>query len=129
LLGVRDAARRMRHRAAGEREPAILEAVSFRFRGHSVIDPDRYRDPEEIKQGRAADPIAAFAAILGEAGIADDAWLKETAAGVEREVQEAIAFAEAGPDPQLEDLFTYMYATAVPNTPGGEDARALAPEA
>ena len=129
VLAVRDAARRLRDRAERERDPAILEAVSFRFRGHSVIDSDRYRDPEEVKQGRAADPIAAFAAVLAEAGVADDAWLRETAARVEHEVQEAIAFAEAGPDPGLEDLFTYMYATPVPNTPGAEDARALAREA
>ena len=129
VLAVRDAARRLRDRAERDREPAILEAVSFRFRGHSVIDSDRYRDPEEVKRGRAEDPIAQFAATLTEAGIVDDAWLKETAARVDREVQEAIDFADAGPDPSLEDLFEYMYATPVPNTPGAEDARALAGQA
>ena len=129
VLAVRDAVRRLRDRAEREREPAILEAVSFRFRGHSVIDSDRYRDPEEVKRGRAEDPITAFAAALTESGIVDEAWLKETAARVEREVQVAIDFADAAPDPELEDLFTYMYATPVPNTPGGEDARALAGQA
>src|SRR5919199_356850 len=48
VLAVRDAMRRLRERAEKEHQPAILEAVSFRFRGHSVIDADRYRDPEEI---------------------------------------------------------------------------------
>ena len=129
VLAIRDAARRLRDRAERERDPAILEAVSFRFRGHSVIDSDRYRDPEEVKQGRAADPIAASATILTKARAADDAWLKDTADRVEREIQEAIEFAEAGPDPGLEDLFTYLYATPVPNAPGGEDARALGREA
>ena len=125
VLAVRDAARRLRERAQAEHEPAILEAVSFRFRGHSVIDADRYRDPEEVRRGRTEDPIAIFAKTLMDAGLVDDAWLKETAGRVEREVQEAIDFADAGPEPRPEDLFTYMYATPVPNTPGADEARAL----
>jgi pyruvate dehydrogenase E1 component alpha subunit len=126
---VRDAVRRLRDRAEQEREPAILEAESFRFRGHSVIDADRYRDPEEVKRGRAEDPIARFAATLTESGIVDDAWLKDTTGRVEHEVQEAIDFADAGPDPKLDDLFEYMYATPVANLPGAEEARALAEQA
>jgi pyruvate dehydrogenase E1 component alpha subunit len=126
VLAVRDAMVRLRERANTEKEPAILEAISFRFRGHSVIDPDRYRDPEEVKQGRAHDPVAMFAKQLGDAGIADDAWLKETAKQVDRKVQEAIDFADKSPDPKIEDLFDYMYATPVPNTPGREEALAIA---
>jgi pyruvate dehydrogenase E1 component alpha subunit len=122
VLAVRDAARRLRDRAEQEHEPAILEAISFRFRGHSVIDADRYRDPEEIKRGRAEDPVSGFAKRLSEAGIVDETWLKETTERVEREIQEAIDFAEKSPDPKVEDLFTYMYATPVPNTPGNEEA-------
>jgi pyruvate dehydrogenase E1 component alpha subunit len=125
VLAVRNAVRRLRERAEKEQEPAILEAVSFRFRGHSVIDADRYRDPEDVKRGRAQDPISLFARQLSETGVADDAWLKETAGRVEREVQEAIDFADKSPDPKIEDLFDYMYASAVPNTPGSETALAI----
>jgi pyruvate dehydrogenase E1 component alpha subunit len=89
-----------------------------------VIDSDRYRDPEEVKRGRAEDPIVRFAELLTDNGVADEAWLKETAAQVEREVQEAIDFADAGSEPRPDDLFTYMYATDVPNTPGAAEARA-----
>jgi pyruvate dehydrogenase E1 component alpha subunit len=129
VLAMRDATRRLRQRAQEEYEPAILEAVSFRFRGHSVIDSDRYRDPEAVKRGRAEDPISLFARRLSDAGIADDSWLKETTNRVEREVQDAIDFANNSPDPKIEDLFTYMYATPVPNTPGPEDALAIVREA
>ncbi len=129
VLAVRDAAVRLRERAQTEKEPAILEAVSFRFRGHSVIDADRYRDPEEVKQGRAQDPISLFAHQLTEAGVVDDAWLKATADRVEKEVQESIDFAEKSPNPKIEDLFDYMYATPVPNTPGREEAAAIAQQA
>ena len=129
VLAVRDAALRLRERAQNEKEPAILEAVSFRFRGHSVIDADRYRDPEEVKQGRAQDPISLFAHQITEAGVVDDAWLKATTERVEKEVQEAIDFAEKSPNPKIEDLFDYMYASPVPNTPGREEAAAIAQQA
>lgn len=126
VLAMRDAAKRLRERAERDHEPAILEAVSFRFRGHSVIDADRYRDPEEVKKGRAQDPVSIFAQQLSDAGMIDDAWLKEIAGQVEREVQAAIDFAEKSPDPKIEDLFDYMYASPVPNTPGREEAAAIA---
>ncbi|MCX7790002.1 MAG: pyruvate dehydrogenase (acetyl-transferring) E1 component subunit alpha [Chloroflexaceae bacterium] len=123
VLAVRDAVRRLRERAESEGEPAILDVVSFRFRGHSVIDADRYRDPEAVRAGREHhDPVRNFAALLHDHEIVDDAWLKVTAERVEREVQEAIDFANASPDPRFEDLYENMYATPVPNTPGREDA-------
>src|SRR5262245_60087691 len=96
VLAVRDTTQRLRQRAADEGEPAIMDVLSFRFRGHSVIDPDRYRNQEEVKRERARlDPIVLFAHKLTEAGIVDDAWLKETASQVDREVQEAIEIGRA----------------------------------
>jgi len=122
----RELAWRLRERAEKEQEPAILEAVSFRFRGHSVIDADRYRDPEEVKKGRSQDPILMFAKQLLDAAVVDEGWLKETDARVKREVQAAIDFADKSPDPKFEDLFDYMYASPVPNTPGREEALQIA---
>ncbi|HEU5013199.1 MAG TPA: pyruvate dehydrogenase (acetyl-transferring) E1 component subunit alpha [Roseiflexaceae bacterium] len=116
VLAVRDAVRRLRERAEKEHEPAILDVMSFRFIGHSVIDPDRYRDQEEVRHNRQLyDPLTAFARRLEEAGIVDDAWLKETADRVEHEVQAAIDFADKSAPPRMEDLYQYMYATEVPN--------------
>jgi len=130
VLAMRDATRRLRERAEQEKKPAILEAVSFRFRGHSVIDSDRYRDPEAVKQGRNAnDPLPHFAHQLVLAGVVDDAWLKATASRIDQEVQEAIDFAEHSPNPKIEDLFDYMYATPVPNTPGRAEAAIIAQNA
>jgi pyruvate dehydrogenase E1 component alpha subunit len=126
VLAMRDATARLRA-AAQAGQPSILEAVSFRFRGHSVIDSDRYRNAEQVKQGRSAhDPLLAFSRTLSAAGLVDEAWLKEQAATVERTVAEAIAFAEQSPDPAIEELFDAMYATPVPNTPGRAEAAALA---
>jgi pyruvate dehydrogenase E1 component alpha subunit len=116
VLAVRNAVRRLRERAEKEHEPAIMDVISFRFIGHSVIDPDRYRDQEEVRRSRQQfDPLTSFAARLQEAGVADEAWLKETAERVEREVQAAIDFADKSAPPKMEDLYQYMYATEVPN--------------
>lgn len=123
VLAVRDAVRRLRDRAEAEGEPAILDVVSFRFRGHSVIDADRYRDPEHVRKGREShDPVRNFAALLLDQMIVDEAWLKATADRIDREVQEAIDFANASPVPRFEDMYANMYATPVANTPGPEDA-------
>jgi pyruvate dehydrogenase E1 component alpha subunit len=116
-IAVRDAVNRLRERAEKEFEPAILDVVSFRFRGHSVIDPDRYRDAEWVKANRASnDPIPQFANALLEQKIIDEEWIKQVAERVEREVQESIDFADQSPPPKMEDMYRYMYATEVPNT-------------
>ncbi|MEI8306766.1 MAG: pyruvate dehydrogenase (acetyl-transferring) E1 component subunit alpha [Chloroflexales bacterium] len=123
VLAVRDAVRRLRQRAEQEGEPAILEMTSFRFRGHSVIDADRYRDADAVRRGREAfDPVRNFGAILHDNGMVDDAFLRETAALVDQEVQEAIDFANGSPEPEVKDMYTFMYATPVPNTPDAQDA-------
>ncbi|MFP4436464.1 MAG: pyruvate dehydrogenase (acetyl-transferring) E1 component subunit alpha [Chloroflexaceae bacterium] len=129
LLAVRDVTRRLRERAEQEHEPAILEAVSYRFRGHSVVDPARYRSEEEVRTGRADDPLKRYATVLLEGSLIDEEWLKQVADQVDQEVQEAIDFANNSPDPKIEDLFTYMYATPVANTPGASDAIAAAEQA
>jgi pyruvate dehydrogenase E1 component subunit alpha len=119
LLAVRDAARRAVDRARKESLPTLLEAVSFRMRGHSVVDPARYRSKEEVERGRAKDPVLAFRARLIAAGILDEAAAAELEAEVEREVQQAIDFAETSPDPAVDELFADVYASPVANAPSG----------
>jgi pyruvate dehydrogenase E1 component alpha subunit len=119
LLAVRDAARRAVDRARKESLPTLLEAVSFRMRGHSVVDPARYRSKEEVDRGRAKDPVLAFRARLNAAGILDEEAAAELEAEVEREVQQAIDFAETSPDPAVDELFADVYASPVANAPSG----------
>lgn len=111
VLTMRDATKRLRERAQDEGEPAIIEAVSYRFRGHSVVDPARYRPEEEVRREQADDPITRFVRLLRTANLVDDDWLARTAEAVEREVQQAIDFAESSPEPQIEELYEYVYAT------------------
>jgi pyruvate dehydrogenase E1 component alpha subunit len=119
VLAVRDAMRKAATLARDEHEPSLVEAVSYRFRGHSVVDPDRYRNQEEVKAGRAAnDPLGAFAARLQAAGLIDEAGLQRIEEQVEREVEQAVKFADESPDPALETLFDYIYAPTE-TSPGG----------
>jgi len=110
VLAVRNAMHRAVSVARGQHEPVLLEAVSYRFKGHSVIDPDRYRSEEEVKQGRAQDPIPTFAKHLLEAHLIDEQGLYRIEQQVEREVEEAVRFAEESPFPPLESLMDYIYA-------------------
>jgi len=119
VLAVRDAARRAVDRARGDSLPTLLEAMSFRLRGHSVVDPARYRAKEEVERVRAQDPVPAFRARLIAAGVLDEAAAAELEAEVERQVQQAIDFADESPHPDPADLFAYAYATPVANEPRG----------
>jgi pyruvate dehydrogenase E1 component beta subunit/2-oxoisovalerate dehydrogenase E1 component len=88
----------------GERQPFVLEALTYRFRGHSMADPDLYRPKEEVDEWRQRDPIATFSQSLTEAGVLTPADVEELRAAVEREIAEAVAFAEASPPPAESDL-------------------------
>jgi len=110
VLAVRDAMLAAAKLAREEHEPSLIEAVSYRFRGHSVIDPDRYRDRDEVERGRALDPIPAFAKRLQAAGILDEAKLAQIEEQALREVAESVQFAEESPFPAVEGLFDFIYA-------------------
>lgn len=110
VLAVRDAMRAAATYAREQHEPFLLEAVSFRFRGHSVVDPDRYRDEEEVKAGRALDPVGHFGQRLLQAGLIDEQGLHDLEEKSQQEVEEAVKFAEESPDPALDGLFEFIYA-------------------
>ncbi len=114
VLAVRDAVRKAATIAREQHEPCLIEAVSFRFRGHSVVDPDRYRDKEEVQKGRANDPITAFAARLKAADLIDENGLHEIDERVERDVNAAVTFADESPYASVEafmqGLQEYVYA-------------------
>jgi pyruvate dehydrogenase E1 component alpha subunit len=117
VLAVRDAVREAVERARNEHIPTLMNIASFRMKGHSVVDPDRYRSDEYLQQVRAGDPIAQLTQQLQERGSLDDDTLAEIEEDVEREVNSAVEFAEESPEPNPEKLFEFSYATEVPNQP------------
>jgi TPP-dependent pyruvate/acetoin dehydrogenase alpha subunit len=89
--------------------PTLIEAVTYRFRGHSLADPARYRTREEEAQWKAnRDPIQLFEAKLKEAGLARDEDLKASVERAGATVQEAAQFAEESPFPPIDELYEHV---------------------
>ena len=91
-------------------EPRFIEALCYRFKGHSVVDPDKYRSTEDKEKWRKADPIVAFEHELEKAKLADEEYFKKVRMEVDAEVQDVIKYADESPDPKVEDLYKYVYA-------------------
>ncbi|MEV6923420.1 pyruvate dehydrogenase (acetyl-transferring) E1 component subunit alpha [Dactylosporangium sp. NPDC051485] len=101
--------------SAREGRPYLLETVSGRLKGHSVVDPARYRSREEAEALKAADPVAAYAVRLHEQGLLTDELIARIDTEATTEVAAAAEFADASPHPDVSTLFDYTYATPVPN--------------
>jgi len=93
-----------------ESQPYLLEAITYRYRGHSMGDPERYRKSDEVKQWQENDPIGIFRKQLLDKKTASIKNLDEIEARVEDEVVKAVEFAETSPEPAMEELFTDLYA-------------------
>ena len=91
-------------------EPRFIEAKCYRFKGHSVVDPDKYRSAEDKEKYRKADPIVAFEHELEKAKLADEEYFKKVRVEIDAEVQDIIRYADESPDPKPEDLYKYVYA-------------------
>ncbi len=98
-------------------DPRVIEALCYRFRGHSVVDPDKYRSQEDKEKWRKADPIVAFEHELEKSGLADEEYFKNVRIEVDAEVQDIIKFADESPDPKPDDLYRYVYAGEWENRP------------
>jgi pyruvate dehydrogenase E1 component alpha subunit len=110
VLAVREVCREAVRVAREQREPSLIEAVTYRFRGHSMADPARYRTQEELQSWMARDPVLTFRRRLEEAGLITAEDVQAIADRVEREVNAAIEFAERSPDPDPSELYQDVYA-------------------
>jgi pyruvate dehydrogenase E1 component alpha subunit len=112
VLAVEAAARLAIAAVRAGQGPRLLEARTYRFRAHSMYDPDLYRAKEEIERWKASDPIGHFVAALRAAGLLVDADLAALEHAVAAEVDAAVAEAEAGPWEPVEDLLKDVYTAA-----------------
>jgi pyruvate dehydrogenase E1 component alpha subunit len=117
VVATRDAMSEALRLAREERQPQILEATSWRLRGHSVVDPATYRSKEEVKRLHDLDPLAAYRAKLIEAHVFTPEEAAAIDADVEVEVNDCIQFADDSPNPSPDQLFAHAYATPVANAP------------
>ena len=111
VLAVREAgARAVEHCRSGE-GPYILEMKTYRYRGHSMSDPAKYRTREEVSKMREErDPIDGLRKVLMDQGLADEDAIKEIDKEVKAIVNDAAAFAQESPEPAVEELWTDIYA-------------------
>lgn len=110
VLAVREAARAAVQHARSGAGPVFVEFKTYRFRAHSMFDPELYRSKEEVEQWKTRCPIVAYRGWLTEKGWLDDAGLAAIAAEVESQVAQAVAFAEAGTWEPVETLIRHVYA-------------------
>jgi len=97
-------------RAREERQPVLVEAITYRFRGHSMADPEEYRTKEQVAEWRKRDPIPLFADRLTQAGVLDSEEVERLDAEALRRVDEAVSFADSSPFPPPESLYDDVYA-------------------
>jgi pyruvate dehydrogenase E1 component alpha subunit len=109
VLKVYDAAKEAIEFVRKEGQPYLLEIDTYRFRGHSMGDPERYRKAEEVKKWQENDPIGIFNKYLLDKKTATRKTLDEIEARVEEEVAKAVEFAETSPEPAMEELFTDIF--------------------
>ncbi|HNR14646.1 MAG TPA: pyruvate dehydrogenase (acetyl-transferring) E1 component subunit alpha [Thermodesulfobacteriota bacterium] len=109
VMAVRDAMKRAVKYSRSGKGPYFIEALTYRFRGHSMADPADYRIPREEKIWKERDPIPHFARRLVEEGIIEAEGLRAVKEQVEREVEEAVQFADQSPWPEARELFTDVY--------------------
>ena len=111
VLAVREAVARAVARARNQKTPALLEADTYRYRGHSMRDPAGavYRTKEEVEREKLRDPITLFREKMLAADVLSEADVKAIEKDVNDRVDEAVAFADASPEPPGEALFTDIY--------------------
>ena len=95
--------------AREERQPTLVEALTYRFRGHSAADPEVYRSKEEVAQWRERDPILSYMKLLEEAGVLTEEEFQEHDRGAIEIVDRAVESADASPEPALESLYDNVY--------------------
>lgn len=110
VLAVRKCAKEAIDRARAGEGPTLLECLTYRFRGHSLADPDELRSKDEKDEWFSRDPIKTFASKLKEHGLASTDQLKEIDRRIQRLVEEAVEFALSAPEPSPDELYRFQFA-------------------
>ena len=96
-------------RARAGEGPSFLEIRTYRYKGHSMSDPAKYRTKEELEEYKGRDPLLSTKHAIIENNYADDAWFAEVEAEVKKVVDESVKFAEESPYPSVDELYKDIY--------------------
>jgi pyruvate dehydrogenase E1 component alpha subunit len=113
VMAVRKATLEVMEKIRSGEGPYFLEVMTYRYRGHSMGDPERYRESDEVTKWQENDPIGIYRRYLLAQSVATDGELDELDADVEDVVEKAVEFAESSPEPAPEELFKDVYAEEV----------------
>jgi TPP-dependent pyruvate/acetoin dehydrogenase alpha subunit len=108
-LAVEAVARRAAAAVRRGEGPRLIEARTYRFRAHSMYDPELYREKAEVEHWKARDPIALFTAVLRDRALLADEDVRVIEPSVEAEIESAVREAEAGPWEPVEDLLVDVH--------------------
>jgi pyruvate dehydrogenase E1 component alpha subunit len=109
VLAVRECVREHLRLAREDRQPTLVEALTYRFRGHSAADPEVYRTKEEVQEWRKRDPVLTYSQRLKDEGLIDDAGIEDRDRQAVEIVDRAVEFADRSPEPALESLYDDVY--------------------
>src|SRR6187200_2196763 len=109
VLAVRECVAEHLRQAREDRQPTLVEALTYRFRGHSAADPEVYRTKEEVQQWRERDPIVVFGDRLKDEGVLTGEKIEEMDSQALAIVDGAVEFADSSPEPALESLYDNVY--------------------
>ncbi|NMB69333.1 MAG: pyruvate dehydrogenase (acetyl-transferring) E1 component subunit alpha [Chloroflexi bacterium] len=109
VLAVQAASAKMLEEIRAGGGPRFLEINTYRFRGHSMGDPERYRKADEVHRYQENDPIGMFRKYLIANDVASEEEIVKLEDAIEEEVRDAVEFAENSPEPAPEELFTNVY--------------------
>jgi pyruvate dehydrogenase E1 component alpha subunit len=96
-------------RVREERKPILVEAVNYRYRGHSMADPEEYRTKEQVAEARERDPIVTFSKLLEDEGIIAPGDAEEFDKQTIKRIDESVEFADSSPAPTSESLYDNVY--------------------
>jgi pyruvate dehydrogenase E1 component alpha subunit len=109
VLDVRNAIGAALRKAREDRQPQLVEAVTYRFRGHSMADPEEYRTKEQVEEWRKRDPINVFKQRMVDDGMISEDDFKSLDEAAVKRVDEAVEFADNSPFPDLDSLYDDIY--------------------
>jgi hypothetical protein len=109
VLAVRESVAEGIRLAREERRPTLIEAFTYRYRGHSAADPEVYREREEVEEWQEKDPIEGFARRCVEAGVLGEREVQEVRDKADAAVLAAVDFADASAEPPLDTLYENLY--------------------
>nr|QCI09013.1 Pyruvate dehydrogenase E1 component alpha subunit [Inkyuleea mariana] len=109
VFSVREVAKQAIERARSGEGPTLIEALTYRFRGHSLADPDELRSYKEKEAWLARDPIKRLKHYILDNSIADKDTIDKIHLNIKREIDDSIDFALSSPEPRIKDLKRYLF--------------------